>query len=41
MEATRDIDFVTFEIWVVVLAALFFGANVHRMDFSLVHNIAK
>ena len=40
MEDTRDTDFVTFEIWVSVLAALLLSLD-HRMDFGLVHNIAK
>ena len=42
MKNTRDIDFVTFEIWVLVLAAcVVIGANVHRMDFCLAHTIAE
>ena len=41
MEDTRDIDFVTFEILGTGACGFVIGANDHRMDFCLVHNIAK
>ena len=45
MEDTRDFDFVTFEIWVLVLAALLLVLMTFEWSFCLLanvlHNIAK
>ena len=39
MKGTRDIDYVTFEIWDTDVCGVVVAVNEHRMNFVLAHSI--